>query len=88
MATEELGQARIRALSEKRLELIIQMQELCLAFARNDLEIIRAGGTFAGPIGASIGGSVAGTIGATIAGTIGATLIGPLQGGQTGGGQS
>ncbi len=75
---QAIVEARIRALFERRCELIVKGQELCLELSRVDLDIVRAGASLpAGAIAGTIGATVAGTIGATIAGTIGAAMVGP-----------
>ena len=71
MADTEINETRLQALVQRRTELVVKMQELCLEVAKLDLEIVQAGGLTRGPIAATIGATMAGTIGATVASTAG-----------------
>ncbi len=69
MAEQKIDAARLQALTEKRTDIVIKMQELCLDLAKLDLDIVKSGGLTRGPIAGTIGATIAGTIGATVAGT-------------------
>lgn len=71
MVGKEIEDARLQALVERRIELAVKMQELCVELAKLDLEIVQSGGLTRGPIAGTIGATIAGTIGATIASTSG-----------------
>lgn len=60
MSGKEINKAKIQALCERRVELLVKHQELCVEIAKVDLEIVRAGGGIvSGPIGGTIGGTIA-----------------------------
>ena len=54
MAAEDVKATRLRALCERRIELCIKHHELVVEIAKVDLDILRAGGTVASPIGGTI----------------------------------
>ena len=63
MSAEDVRAARVKALCERKSELCVKYHEIVLEMAKIDLDLLRAGGTIASPIGGTIGGTIAGTIG-------------------------
>lgn len=66
MPKKDVQQARLDALCVRRSELLVKLNEACLALSKIDLDILRASGGVSGAIGGTIGGTIAGTIGGTI----------------------
>ncbi len=55
---DEIKAARVQALCERRAEIAVRMNELCLELAKVDLELMRTGGIIGGAIGGTIGGTI------------------------------
>ncbi len=76
------NEVRIHSLNDRKIDIALKMQELCLELARIDAEILRAGGCVSacGAIGGTIGGTAAvgGTIGGTALGAAGGTIGGTM----------